>query len=494
MDYKEFLEKQNALQAALTLFDWDNETLAPEKASERTSKAVGTLSVLYQELYTGKATGAMLSEMEKKEDLTFVQKAVIRQIEKKRKELEVIPPEEYRRFSELTSLSVSKWLQAKKNGDFQIFAPVLSEIIETKKKFASYRGGNNGKLYDILLSDYEEGFTVEILDDFFEKLKKEIIPLVKAVSEKNQKKPVNSEFLFLNYDIKKQEQWSRWLAAYLGFDFTKGVLAESEHPFTTSLHKEDVRITTHYFEDNLESAVFSTIHETGHALYEQGNSDEVTQTPVAGGTCGVHESQSRLYENILGRSSAFWEPIYPRLQKLFPEQLEKISLEQFVKAINRAEPGLIRTESDELSYCLHIIVRYELEKKLMTGEMSVEALPEEWEKLYEEYLGVKPKTAAEGVLQDIHWAIGEFGYFPSYALGNAMAAQIYHQMEKEMDVTSLLRNQEIRKITAYLRTHIHRFGASKNMNEILKEMTGEPLNPDYYTVYLKEKYCRLYQL
>ncbi|QNM05703.1 carboxypeptidase M32 [Qiania dongpingensis] len=493
-EFSGFLERWNALQTALTLFDWDNETLAPPEAADRTAKVVGTLSADYQELLVREETGKLLEKEKKKEGLSEIQRAVLKSLEREREKLSVIPPDEYRRFSELTAVSVSKWSQAKKSGDFKIFAPVLSEIVDTRKRFASYRKKEGENLYDILLSDYEERFTMEILDDFFDQVKAEVVPLVKAVTEKSKKEPVESGFLFQTYDIKKQKNWNRWLAAYLGFDFSRGVFAESEHPFTTSLHKDDVRITTHYYEDNLESAIFSTIHETGHAIYEQGNGDEVTQTPVMGGTCGVHESQSRFYENILGRSKAFWEPIYGRLQNQFPDQLKDVSLNQFLRAINRAEPGLIRTEADELTYCLHIIVRYELEKKLIDGSLSVEQLPEEWERLYEEYLGLKPSNPTEGVLQDIHWAMGEFGYFPSYALGNAMASQIYHQMSKELDVESLLKNSGLAQITGYLNQHIHRFGAARNMGEVLQDMTGEPFNPHYYIAYLKHKYSALYGL
>ncbi|MDI9241665.1 carboxypeptidase M32 [Fusibacillus kribbianus] len=490
--FSAFLEEENALRTALTLFDWDNETLAPAEASERTSRAVGVLSSSYQELLICENTGKLLKQVKECDELTKLQAAIVRQVEKERERLLVIPEEEYRRFSELTAVSVGKWSQAKKNNDFASFAPVLSEILEMRKKFAAYRAKEGEPLYDVLLSDYEEGFTTEKLDDFFGKLKREIVPLVQWVREQNRKKPITSAFLFQNYDIEKQKRFSRWLAACLGFDFSRGVLAESEHPFTTALHRDDVRITTHYYANNLESAIFSTIHETGHGLFEQGNDEAVTQTPIGGGSCGVHESQSRFYENMLGRSRAFWKPVYGKLTKTFPEQLSNISLDEFVRAINRSEPGLLRTESDELSYCLHIIVRYELEKQLLEGTLSVKELPKEWKKLYEEYLGVSPETDGEGVLQDIHWAMGEFGYFPSYALGNAMAAQIYAHMNQEMNVEELLEKGELAPVTGYLREHIHRYGASKNMEELCQELTGEELNPVYYTRYLREKFETIY--
>ncbi|MCI9067786.1 MAG: carboxypeptidase M32 [Lachnospiraceae bacterium] len=487
--FSDFLERENALRTALTLFDWDNETLAPEAASERTAKAYGILSAAYQELFAQDGLEKIFEEMRAAKDSSPLERALARRAEKERRKLLSIPKEEYRRFSELTAGSVQKWSLAKKQDDFASFAPVLEEILDMQRRFASYRAEEGQVPYDVFLSDYEEGFTQEKLDAFFEELKQGILPLVKEVVQRNKERPVSCEFLFQSFDTEKQRHWNKWLAAYLGFRFSRGVLAESEHPFTTSLHRDDVRITTHYYKNNLESAIFSTIHEAGHGIFEQGNDGEVTQTLLAGGTCGVHESQSRFYENMLGRSRAFWEPIYGRLQKTFPEQLEKISLDAFLKAINRSQPGLVRTESDELTYCLHIIVRYELEKRLVGGELSVRDLEKEWKRLYEEYLGVIPKTAAEGVLQDVHWAMGEFGYFPSYALGNAMAAQLYVHMNREIDLEKLLLAGDLDRISGYLREHIHRYGASKGMEELLCEVTGESLDPKYYLEYLKKKYA-----
>ncbi|MDE7299333.1 MAG: carboxypeptidase M32, partial [Lachnospiraceae bacterium] len=278
-----------------------------------------------------------------------------------------------------------------------------------------------------------------------------------------------------------------------GFDFEHGILAESAHPFTTNLHNADVRITNHFYENNLESAIFSVIHEGGHALYELGVDDELTLTPVGGGTSmGVHESQSRFYENVLGRSEAFWKPLFPKLKETWPEQLADVGLSDFILGINKAEPGPIRTEADELTYPLHIMIRYEIEKQLISGEIEIDELPGIWNEKYREYLGVTPKNDREGVLQDVHWSGGSFGYFPSYAIGNAVAAQIYSFMHREIKVGECLENSDLAPIREYLRKHIHRYGSTKNMNELLSEMTGEQLNVDYYIDYLTEKYTKLY--
>ena len=298
-----------------------------------------------------------------------------------------------------------------------------------------------------------------------------------------------------SYDIETQKKLSQFVAEYIGFDFNRGVIGDSEHPFTTNLHNHDVRITNHIYEDNLESAIFSIIHEAGHALYEMGVDDALTQTPIGGGvSMGMHESQSRFYENIIGRSKEFWEPIYDKLQELYPEQLSKVSLDQFIKGINKAEPSLIRTEADELTYCLHIMVRYEIEKMLFADEITVKDLPRIWKEKYEEYLGITPPDDTHGVLQDMHWSGGSFGYFPSYALGNAIAAQMYYHMLNVMPFYDYLREGNLSPIREFFREHIHKYGGMRPTNRLLKDMTGEEFNPDYYVRYLTEKYTALYEL
>lgn len=278
------------------------------------------------------------------------------------------------------------------------------------------------------------------------------------------------------------------MAEYVGFDFNRGVLALSAHPFTTNLHNHDVRITTHY-KKRIDSSLFSVIHESGHALYEFGIRDDLTQTPVGQGTSmGMHECQSRFFENILGRSRAFWEPIYERIGEIYGEPLHSTPLDDFLAAVNKTIPGLIRTEADELSYALHVMVRYEIEKMMIEGQVEMEKLPEIWNQKYEEYLGVRPENDAEGILQDIHWSQGSIGYFPSYALGSAFGAQLYHQMKKEIPVEELLRQGRINVLREWLREKIHQYGKLKSSRELLREVTGEDFTPKYYIQYLQEKY------
>ncbi len=486
-----YLEKNMAFHTAINIIDWDANTLAPEESSEYTAKAMGILS---QEQFTSLINPKVKEIMEelKEEELSQTEKAILRRLKKEYQKSEAVPANEMREFTELAARATNVWQKAKKEQNFSLYAPYLEKIVEYKKKFAGYSKKEGGSLYNVLLDGYEESFHVEELDRFFSKLKEEIIPLLKKVEQAEE---IDDSFFYQEYDIEKQKEFNVFLAEYMGFNFKRGVIAESEHPFTTSWHNHDVRITTHYYKDNLSSAILSTIHEGGHALYEQGIRDEFTQTLVGdGASCAMHESQSRFYENVLGRSEAFWEPLYPKLQDTFPKQLGQVSLGQFVRALNKVKADFIRTEADELTYCLHIMVRYELEKQMIEEDVPVDKLPGLWNQKYQEYLGITPNNDKEGILQDVHWSMGDIGYFPSYALGNAFAAQIYHTMKKELPVEELLRKGKIAEITAYLREHIHQYGASKEPREMLKALTGEEFNPDYYIQYLKEKFEQVYQL
>lgn len=493
---KKYLDKESALSVALALLGWDAETLAPKQAIDNTSKAVGILAgEAYQTIINDdvKALLSQLSLPEESDTLTDVERKIVKELKKQYDDMEKIPVEEYQAYQELTAKAPSVWAKAKEQNNFASFAPLLEEVFTYNLKFGQYRIKEGQQPYDVLLKDYEECFDIASLDQFFEEVKATIVPLLKKISTK--KDFIKDDFLYQSYDVKKQDEFCRYLAEYIGFDFERGVIAESAHPFTNNLHNKDVRITNHYYENNLASAIFSVIHEGGHALYEMGIADELTMTPVGGGTSmGMHESQSRMYENMIGRSKEFWMPIYTKLQATYPDQLSTISIDEFVRAINKAEPNLIRTESDELCYCLHVLIRYEIEKDLFAGKITVDELPTVWNQKYQEYLGVMPTTDAEGVLQDIHWACGNVGYFPSYALGNAIAAQMYAKMKKDLPMDALLEEGNLTAIREYLDEHVHKFGKMKNTNEILIDMTGEPLNVKFYTEYLVDKYTKLYEL
>ena len=484
-----YLERAQAFQTAKVLFEWDNETLAPKKAGQNTSKVVGTLSSEYFSVITDPQVKKLVKECQE-EDLGQKEAAIVRELAEEIEKLERVPANEYREFSQLASEGTRIWADARRNKDFESFAPTLKKLVEYTKKFASYRAKEGQKLYDVLLEDYEKGFDMETLDRFFGTLRQQLVPFLKKVTESEVE--IEDDFLTGDYKDEDQEAIGRFFAEYVGFDFDRGVMAVSAHPFTTNLHNKDVRVTTSY-NRHVDDSLFSVIHESGHAIYELGIPDELTQTLVGGGaSMGMHESQSRFFENIIGRNEAFWAPVYPKLQQQFPQQLKDVPVEKFVKAVNKVEPSLIRTQADELTYSLHVMIRYEIEKMLIQEDLDVDKLPEIWADKYEEYLGVRPKDVAEGVLQDIHWSQGSFGYFPSYALGSAFGAQLYHYMKGQMDFEGLLRKGEISTIREFLREHIHKYGKLKTSRQMLKDVTGEDFNPQYYIDYLVEKYGRLY--
>lgn len=488
-DLEGILEKYIALNEAGVLFEWDQETGAPTMSNEYTAKTIGVLADLRYNILVSEDIKNILKYYKNKTEynkLTENQRCQLEEVEKEYERISSISNEDYRKYNELVSRSMVAWGKAKENKDFKIFAPYLKEIIQYQKKFAAARCKEDMKPYDVLLKDYEEDYDMEKLDAFFEPIKEATVELLKeATANSNCDKSYN----FKSYDINKQRKFCEFLSKYLGMDMERGVIAQSEHPFTTNLHNHDVRITNHYYEDNLESAIFSAIHETGHALYEQGIDDEITQTVIGEGlSMGMHESQSRFYENIVGKNINFWIPIYPKLVELFPEQLEGVDVETFVKGFNKVEPGLIRTESDELSYVLHIIIRYEIEKMIFADEVEVEDLPQVWNDKYEEYLGIRPKDDSEGILQDVHWSDGSFGYFPSYAIGNAIAAQLYYSIREQIPFDKYLLEGKLDKIREYLKENIHKYGKKKTTEEILKSITKEGLDSKYYIRYINDKW------
>ena len=328
------------------------------------------------------------------------------------REMEKIPFDEYIAYQQLMVEADDVWHTAKETNDFKLFCPVLEKIFETQKRFAKYCAPEKHP-YDYCLNNYEDGLTMEKCDEFFGALKSRLVPLIKKIGEKEQ---VSDKMLYGEFTDDEQEKFSLELMKSMGIDMNHCGLATTEHPFTISFGSHhDVRITTNYKKDNFASSMFSVIHEGGHALYDMGSADDLAYTFLDGGvSMGIHESQSRFYENLLGRSRAFSTYIFPKVQECFGERVEGYTAEDFYKAINLVTPSLIRTEADEVTYCLHVMVRYELEKRIMSDELEVKDLPREWNRLYKEYLGVDVPNDTEGVLQDSHWSGGSVGYFPSY--------------------------------------------------------------------------------
>ena len=487
--YQRTLSAYNHAMGVLYL---DATTAAPSDSWEGRNQTMEVLSEVIYNLDTSPEIEQWLSVLEENKDhLTALQKRQAEVIRKNYDKTKKIPAKEYVEFTVLQNEAQSVWQKAKNENDFAAFAPYLERIVEFNREFAGYYNAEL-PIYDALLNEYEEGLTMETLDAFFAQLRTAIVPLIHAISKKEQ---IDDSFLYRNYPIAVQRDFSDYLMEVMGMDRSHCGIAETEHPYTTNFNNKDVRITTHYYENNLVSSMFSVIHEGGHALYELGADDCYNYSVLGGGvSMGMHESQSRFYENILGRSEAFVHAIFPKLQALFPKQLEDITETMFYQAINKAEPSLIRIEADELTYCLHIMVRYEIEKQLMAGTLNVADIPAEWNHLYKEYLGVDVPSDREGCLQDSHWSGGSIGYFPSYALGSAYGPQIMAKMEEDLgDIWSQVASGDLTQINGWLREKIHRHASFHKPKELFESVCGK-FDAKFYTDYLTEKFTKLYNL
>lgn len=471
---------------------WDLETEAPKNSVDTTSQVIGFFSEKTYELTNSPELIKTLHILNKNiSELNDIDKRIVYLTTKEQQRLSKIPKDKYVQYNQLLSKAQNIWTEARAENDFNKFAPYLEKIIAYQKNYAKLIGDENHP-YNVVLDDYEEGMTVAKLDPFFEKLKSKIVPLLKKISETKQ---VDTACISKKYDIEKQKQYSQKIAKQLGFNFDSGLLKESAHPFTLNFNKHDVRMTTRYIEDLFNSSLFSTIHETGHALYEQNIGNNIYDTILGTGvSLGIHESQSRFYENLVGKNKAFWNTNYTQLQQLFPENLNSVSIDDFYKATNAVSPSLIRVEADELTYSLHILVRYEIEKEIFSSDINVSDLPKLWNDKYQQYLGITPDNDANGILQDVHWAAGLFGYFPTYALGSAYASQFFYYMNKEFDVNEHIQENNLKPILSYLTKHIHQHGCLKVANELVRDMCAEQLNSDYYINYLENKFSNIYSL
>lgn len=491
-EFRELVKRKNRIGANLALVYWDLETKTPKKSRAYLSELSGELSMQEYNLFTSEEFVNLVENLNKnKESLSDIEKKEIEISLKEIERMKKIPAAKYEEYSKLTSLNQGIWEEAKSKKDFSIIKEGLEKIFYFSKKFAEYRKTDEKNLYDVLLNDYEKGMDTEKLDKFFAELKKEIVPFLKKIQEKKKQLEEKTR-LNVEVDEEKQMKFVKFLADYVGFDFDKGLIETSEHPFTLNLNKNDVRLTTNNKKQLPFSTVFSIIHEAGHGIYEQQTADELIDTLLGtGGTMGLHESQSRFMENLVGRNINFWKPLYKKAQDFYPF-LADIKFEDFMREINTVQTGLIRVESDELTYSLHIMIRYEIEKMMFSENIAIDDLPKIWNEKVKEYLGIEPKNDSEGLMQDVHWYCGLVGYFPSYAIGNAYASQIYNTMKKDFDVEEALENGELKKITDWLGSKIHKYGKLKDTPEIIKEVTGEELNPKYYIEYLKEKYGKIY--
>lgn len=491
--YREYQEKLYAYYYALSLISYDNETTAPKASLSEKSNYNTFLGMEVYKLETNEEYIQVVNELFNiKDKLSSNLKREIELIKKDLDKTTKLPKELIEEELDLDSNSYIAWLKAKDASDFSIFAPYLDRWIKFAKKRAEYIGLINNNVYDTLLDEYEETVTTKELDIFFGKLKDAIIPLIKKIEKSKVK--INDDFTRAKVSREKQLKLANYALKQIGFDFKRGVVGETEHPFTTKISPNDVRVTTHIYENAFLSNFFSIVHEGGHALYDMNLSKKLGNTILREGTSSaIHESQSRFYENIIGRSEEFTGRIYKKVISILPKEYKSITPYKLYLGSNVAMPSLNRCDSDELTYTLHIIIRYEMEKMFLNGDVDVYELPKIWNKLYKEYLGVDVLNDKEGILQDVHWN-GGFAYFPSYALGNVISAQILNTMQKEMDVFGLVKDGKIKQINDWLKNNVYIYGMLVSPKELVKIVTKEDINPDYYIKYLTDKFTKIYEL
>lgn len=479
--------KMHAYHHAGSMIYYDAVTTAPDGTDEGRGETLSILSGEEHALFASPETDEILSTLEAHpEQLTPVLRRQVELLRQDYRKLSCIPQDEYMEFQKLVNRAQAVWHQAKGANDFASFAPYLEKLIAARKHFAE-RYDPDKAPYDVLLNEYEPGMTTSELDRFFAQLRADIVPLIEEIREEHAQ--IRDDFLFREYPVEGQRELANRVMAVMGIDRSHCGLGETLHPFTLEFNNKDVRITTHYDTHNLISSLYSVVHEGGHAIYELNSPDEFERTCLSGGaSMGFHESQSRLYENILGRSRAFLSVVDPICREIFPEQLKDVTEEELYRAVNKCTPSLIRTEADEVTYCLHVMVRYEIEKGLFDGSVRVSDLPQIWAEKMKAYLGVHVPDDTNGVLQDSHWSGGDFGYFPSYAIGSAYGAQIAAKLSETMNLDATIRNGRLPEITARLRDGLYRYGRLYNPSELLERFCGEPFNPSYYTEYLRKKY------
>ena len=489
---REHNQTMYAYYHAMNAIHLDASTAAPKNSFAGRGKCMEVLSRVIYGLNADPKNGELLTfleaHMEELDDITRRQVEVFR---KGYDQLGRIPADEYVAYSVLLNDAENAWEKAKNASDFEMFAPYLQQIVDYNRKFAGYYDPEK-KPYDALLNEFEEGLTMETLDVFFAQLRSAIVPLLAKIQAAPQ---VDDSFLHQSYPVEQQKKLADYLMEVQGLDRGHCGIAESEHPYTLSFNTKDTRITTHYYEDHVTFAMYSTIHEGGHAIYDMGGDECYDYTNLAGGvSMGIHESQSRFYENLIGRSRSYIHAIFPKFQELFPEQTKGVDAEMLYRAVNKVEPSLIRTEADELTYALHIMVRYEIEKKMIDGSLAIKDVPTEWNRLYKEYLGIDVPDDKHGCLQDSHWSGGAVGYFPSYAIGSAYGAQMLSRMKEDLgDFYADVEKGDLSKVTAWLHEKIHRFASFKKPGQLFEDVCGK-FDAKYFTDYLTAKFTELYNL
>ena len=483
------------LQAVSALLEWDQLVNMPRGAMEDRGEQIATIEQISHIKATSDEIGKLLddltsqaSSLDPDSDDARLIKVAKRNYDKATK----LPPEFVTEFARESSVAQTIWEKAKLDSDFSQFQPKLERLVELRRQYADFFKPWT-HVYDPLLDDFEPGMKTAEVQEIFNTLRPKQVALIKAISEKPQ---VEKSFLLLDFPEEKQREFGLEVISKFGYEWDHGRLDKSAHPFTTGFGLNDVRITTRFKDDYLPMAMFGTMHECGHALYELGIAKKYNRTPLGGGaSMALHESQSRMWENLVGRSKGFWKCFYPRLKEIFPAQLENVDLDTFYKAVNAVEPSFIRTESDEATYNLHIMLRLEMEIALMEGSLAVKDAPEAWNEKFEQYLGIVPPNDALGILQDVHWSFGGFGYFPTYALGNLVSSQIWERMLQDIpDVDEQISQAKFENLLGWLREHVHSYGAKYEPQELVQKITGSKITPEPYMRYLESKFGDIYSL
>jgi carboxypeptidase Taq len=484
------------LNMAAALLDWDQQTYMPAGGVAARAEQKATLSKLAHQLFVDDETATLLERAEvetkglpEESDDAALLRVVRRDFDKATR----LPEELVTETARVTALAQEEWARARAASEYSSFAPWLDRILDIERRTAEALGYQD-RLYDALLDQYEEGMTCAQLDPIFHDLKSAIVPLVKAILAKAD--TVDDAVLHREYNEGLQKSFAEGVLRDCGYDFERGRQDRSVHPFCTHFSRNDVRITTRYNSRSLSSALFGSLHEMGHALYEQGIDASFEGTMLSGGvSLGIHESQSRLWENLVGRSRPFWTHYFPQLRNTFPTQLADTGAEDLYRAINRVATSPVRVEADEVTYNLHIILRYEMENDLLEGRLSVAEAPEAWNAKMQEYLGLTPSTDKEGILQDVHWSIGAMGYFPTYSLGNIISVQIWQAALSAMpSIPADIAEGRFGALLGWLREHIHRHGRKFTPRELIQRATGSPLSTAPYIQYLQTKFGEVYSV
>jgi carboxypeptidase Taq len=479
--FKQIVRQNVLLDNTRSLLSWDQETYMPPRAGAGRGEQISLISRLLHERSTSGQYAGLLNELwQNREQFDQNDQRFLR-VKKRSLDLATkLPVEFVGQLAKASSQAQLAWVKAKKENNFDLFLPRLAELVYLNKEKASILNPQ-ADAYEVLMDHYEEGLTTAQMDQVFTALNPVTREIIAKYASKTQPKLSQESF-----SISKQKEVSRWLLEYIGYDFEQGNLDEVAHPFMTRLGKFDSRVTNSYDESHL-SALFSALHEGGHALFEQGfNEDYSDLLGDDERSLGIHESQSRFWENIIGRSRDFWLAVYPKVQKAFG--LDDL-LENFLEHINFVQPSLVRVEADEVSYNLHIQIRFELEKELIRGNLPPQEIPQAWNQKHEEYLGLRPRSDSQGCLQDVHWSIGNFGYFPTYTLGNVISAQFWQAYQKfDSNYSHTIQTGNLAKIRQWQKENIHDFGPLTPTAEILWQSTGQELSPEPFVEYLRGKY------